>query len=231
MPFKKPQSYQPFVKVQDISSLGRSHRVFGHKSGRTHHLLSDLEVSVFLLFEWNINVVSINEQFELSLKETLALAEEANIKHPSIKGEDKVMTSDFYITLNAENKAMTSQMALQVKYAKDLDDPRTLEKIELERRFWKRKDVPFYIITENDIPKTVSTNIKWLYPAKNLHLTHLSWDEFKYYSKQIIQHSHLTLVDFCKKCDTANNLEIGTSLSCMKAFFAHNCNHPQKQSH
>nr|WP_144918440.1 TnsA endonuclease N-terminal domain-containing protein [Moraxella osloensis] len=222
MPFKKPQSYQPFVKVQDISSLGRSHRVFGHKSGRTHHLLSDLEVSVFLLFEWNINVVSINEQFELSLKETLALAEEANIKHPSIKGEDKVMTSDFYITLNAENKAMTSQMALQVKYAKDLDDPRTLEKIELERRFWKRKDVPFYIITENDIPKTVSTNIKWLYPAKNLHLTHLSWDEFKYYSKQLIQHSHLTLVDFCKKCDTANNLEIGTSLSCMKAFFAHN---------
>mgnify|MGYP000199114439 CR=1 FL=1 len=47
MSIKKPQPYQPFVKVQDISSLGRSHRVFGHKSGRTHHLLSDLELSVF----------------------------------------------------------------------------------------------------------------------------------------------------------------------------------------
>lgn len=166
MPIKKPQLYQPFVKVQDISSLGRSHRVFGHKSGRTYHLLSDLELSVFLLFEWNTNVVSIDEQFALNLEETLALATEVNIKHPSIRGENKVMTSDFCITLNAKNKAMTSQMALQVKYARDLDDPRTIEKIELERRFWQRKDVPFHLITENDIPKTVSTNIKWLYPAK-----------------------------------------------------------------
>jgi hypothetical protein len=80
---------------------------------------------------------------------------------------------------------MTSQMALQVKYAKDLDDPRTLEKIELERRFWKAKDVPFYIITENDIPKTVSTNIKWLYPAKNTNLVTTSWGDYEYYSKQL----------------------------------------------
>lgn len=222
MSIKKPQPYQPFVKVQDISSLGRSHRVFGHKSGRTHHLLSDLELSVFLLFEWNTNVVAINEQFALNLEETLALAMEVNIKHPSIRGENKVMTSDFYITLNAKNKAMTSQMALQVKYAKDLDDPRTIEKIELERRFWQRKDVPFYLITENDIPKTVSTNIKWLYPAKNTHFTNLSWDEFEYYSKQLAQHSHLRLVEFCKKCDSINDLEIGTSLSCMKGFLGHN---------
>ena len=151
MPIKKPRPYQPFTKVHEISSFGRSHRVFGHKSGRTHHLLSDLELSVFLLFEWNRNVVSINEQFALNLAETLALAEEAIIKHPNIRGEDKVITSDFYITLNAKNKSMTSQMALQVKYAKDLDDPRTLEKIELERRFWKAKDVPFYIMNRPGI--------------------------------------------------------------------------------
>lgn len=126
------------------------------------------------------------------------MAEEFNIKHLSIRGDDKVITYDFYITLNAKNKAMTSQMALQVKYAKDLDHPRTLEKIELERRFWQRKDVPFYIITENDIPKTVSTNIKWLYPAKNKYLSNVSWDELEYYSKQLGQHSHLKLVEFCK---------------------------------
>ena len=222
MPFKKQQTYEPFIKVSDISSHGRSHRVFGHKSGRTHHLLSDLELSVFLLFEWSSNVVSINEQFALNLEETLTLALQANINHPSIRGENKVMTSDFYITLNAKNESMKTQMALQVKYAKDLDDPRTLEKIEIERRFWQRKDVPFYIITENDIPNIVSTNIKWLYPAKNIHLVNISWDEFEYYAKQLVKYSDLKLVDFCKKCDIANDLEIGTSLSCMKAFIAHN---------
>ena len=104
MRVKKPQPHQPFIKVYEISSLGRSHRVFGHKSGRTHHLLSDLELSVFLLFEWNANVVSINEQFALNLAETLALAEEANNKHPNIRGEDKVMTSDFYIRNLCTNK-------------------------------------------------------------------------------------------------------------------------------
>ena len=41
------KDYQPFVKVSDISSLGRSHRVFGHKTKRTHHLLSGLELAVF----------------------------------------------------------------------------------------------------------------------------------------------------------------------------------------
>ena len=222
MPIKKPQPYQPFTKVHEISSFGRSHRVFGHKSGRTHHLLSDLELSVFLLFEWNRNVVSINEQFALNLAETLALAEEAIIKHPNIRGEDKVITSDFYITLNAKNKSMTSQMALQVKYAKDLDDPRTIEKIEIEKRFWKSKDVPFYIITENEIPKIISNNIKWLYPARNTNSVNLSFSDYEYYSKQLLKHSSLKLIEFCKKCDTANDLDIGTSLSYMKAFLAHN---------
>ena len=91
-----------------------------------------MELSTFLLFEWNANVVLINEQFALNLEETLALATEANIKHPNISGENKVMTSDFYITLNAKNEAMTSQMALKVKYAKDLDNPRMIEKIDLD---------------------------------------------------------------------------------------------------
>ena len=117
---------------------------------------------------------------------------------------------------------MTSQMALQVKYAKDLDDPRTIEKIEIEKRFWKSKDVPFYIITENEIPKIISNNIKWLYPARNTNSVNLSFSDYEYYSKQLLKHSSLKLIEFCKKCDTANDLDIGTSLSYMKAFLAHN---------
>ena len=36
---KYSKDYQPFVKVADISSLRRFHRVFGHNTKRTHHLL------------------------------------------------------------------------------------------------------------------------------------------------------------------------------------------------
>lgn len=44
--------YRPWLTVRDLPSLGRVHRIFGHKSHRTHHLLSDLELAVFLLLEW-----------------------------------------------------------------------------------------------------------------------------------------------------------------------------------
>lgn len=46
-------SYKPWLTVRDLSSLGRSHRVYGHKTKRTHHLLSDLELAIFLILEWN----------------------------------------------------------------------------------------------------------------------------------------------------------------------------------
>ncbi|WP_320173993.1 hypothetical protein [Maridesulfovibrio sp.] len=36
--------YSPWLRVRDIASKGRSLRVFGHKSRRTHHLFSDLEL-------------------------------------------------------------------------------------------------------------------------------------------------------------------------------------------
>ena len=47
------KDYKPWLTVRDVPSLGRSHRIFGHKSQRTHHLLSDLELAVFLLLEWH----------------------------------------------------------------------------------------------------------------------------------------------------------------------------------
>ncbi|WP_093521585.1 hypothetical protein [Pseudovibrio ascidiaceicola] len=43
--------YKPWLMVRDLLSLGRQYHVFGHKSKRTHHPLSDLELSLFLLLE------------------------------------------------------------------------------------------------------------------------------------------------------------------------------------
>jgi hypothetical protein len=53
--------YKPWLTVRDCASQGRSHRVFGHKSQRTHHLLSDLELAVFLLLEWHKDTEEISE--------------------------------------------------------------------------------------------------------------------------------------------------------------------------
>ena len=58
-------SYQPWIEVKDVSSLGRSRRVWSPKTGRVHHLLSDIEHDIFLAAEWSSNVQDIREQYPL----------------------------------------------------------------------------------------------------------------------------------------------------------------------
>ena len=59
--------YQPWLTVRDVASEGRSHRIFGHLTQRTHHLLSDLELATFLLLQWRPTTIDIREQFPLCL--------------------------------------------------------------------------------------------------------------------------------------------------------------------
>ena len=66
--------YKPWLTVRDLPSVGRSHRVFGHKCQRTHHLLSDLELATFLLLEWSTKTTEIREQLPLRLDDTLSIA-------------------------------------------------------------------------------------------------------------------------------------------------------------
>src|SRR6266498_180717 len=69
--------YQPWLRVQDVPSNGRIHRIRGCTTGRVHHLLSDLEAKVFYTFDYSPSVCDIREQFPLlPLAETLAIAEE-----------------------------------------------------------------------------------------------------------------------------------------------------------
>ena len=104
------------------------------------------------------------------------------------------MTTDFYV-ISKDIKSITSQLALQAKYSKDLDDARIIEKLELKRRYWEQKDVGFKIITEKDISRAVSDNIKWLYPSKNTYLAAVEEHDFAFYSEQMIKNASLKIID------------------------------------
>ncbi len=62
--------YRPWIQVSDFSSLGKSRRVFSRKTGRVHHLLSDIEWHMFLLLEFSPRVLDIREQFPLPRSES-----------------------------------------------------------------------------------------------------------------------------------------------------------------
>lgn len=160
--------YKPWLTIQDVSSLGRSTRIFSFKTGREHHLLSDLETGLFLLVEWSERVRDIREQFPLDRDVTRMLAEKMGIVHPrdTHTQTDIIMTTDMVVDVLFEGAIHT--IAFSVKPASKLDDPRTLEKLELERRYWARDQIAWYLVTEKDLPEIRIGNLRWLHEMQSI---------------------------------------------------------------
>lgn len=213
------QDYQPWLTVRDLPSRGRSHRVMGHLTHRTHHLLSDLELAAFYLLEWNPAVSDIREQFPLRAEDTLLLAEEANIRHPEIGGHTQIMSTDFIVDFTGSSGP--KQLAIQVKSSSDMIDPRTVEKLELERRYWQKKGIPWCLITEKQIPATVVTNLELLYSARGQsEKLEVLFDGLPIYHEFLTAHPNTRLPDIAMLVDASYSLEPGTSLSRLRALMA-----------
>ncbi|MCN4143638.1 MAG: hypothetical protein LC437_00730 [Thiohalomonas sp.] len=75
-------AYKPFLEVRDLPSKGRTHRLPSIIHGRVLHLLSDLELATFYLFDWSTFMLDIREHFPLNIDDTVALAEKLGIRHP-----------------------------------------------------------------------------------------------------------------------------------------------------
>lgn len=157
--------YKPWIRIQDFASQGVISRIAGSKTGRVHHLMSMREKDYFFLLEWSDEVVDIREQFPLvDLELAVQLALEAGIRYPrdSISNFPYVLTCDFMIRTRNGFKART------VKPSSALDNARTLEKLELERRYWARKGIDWKIVTERELPIVKIRNIEWLHPASKM---------------------------------------------------------------
>jgi len=159
------QTYMPWILIQDFSSRGISSRVYSYKTNRVHHFLSRNELSFFYLLEWSDNVLDIREQFPLlDIELAIELAESAGIRYPkdSQSGFPYVLTCDFMITTKHGSRART------IKSSTDLNNKRTLEKLEIERRYWDTLGIDWRIVTEREIDFVKSKNIEWLYTAAKL---------------------------------------------------------------
>jgi len=153
------KAYQPFIVIQDVPSLGRSSRPCGIKTGRQHDFLSDLERNYFMILEFLEDVVDIREQFPLEKEETLLIAEELGIKHPTNPStkESITMTSDFCITLKNGNSIR--DLIRTTKYKKELVDRRVIEKFAIEKTYWERHGLDWGIVTEEEVDKHYSQNV------------------------------------------------------------------------
>ncbi len=159
------KDYIPWLSVTDVSSLGRSRRVFSHKTDRTHELLSDVEYRLFLVLEWMSDVVDIREQYPLNREMTLTIAQQLGLRHPYYPGTQvaTVMTVDFFVTrMVAGTKSF---MALNAKRDEEASDENSMLKLEIQREFFESNDVPHHTIFHSQIPRQKTDNIDWIRSA------------------------------------------------------------------
>ncbi|NFG38430.1 heteromeric transposase endonuclease subunit TnsA [Clostridium botulinum] len=163
------KEYIPWIRIQDVASLGRVTRVKGIKTGRQHELLSDMERNFFYMLEFSNDVIDIREQYPLlPIEDTMDIAMELGVTHPKDPktNEPIVMTTDFLITKN--NNGEYVEIARTIKSKDDLLNKRILEKFEIERLYWKRKEIDWGIVTENEIDKIIAHNISFVQGYKDI---------------------------------------------------------------
>ncbi len=120
-------TYQLWLRIQDVPSQGLASRVKGWKTGREHHLMSNLETNYFFVLDWSQSVLDIREQFPLlPLEETQEIAQQCGFVHPTDPSTQQsvVMTTDFLITL--QQNLQHIEQARAIKPASDLQSQRVL---------------------------------------------------------------------------------------------------------
>lgn len=160
--------YAPWHTVQRVPTHGQANRVLGRASGREHHLLSEVETDCLYLLDWCDEVLDVREQYPLlPLEETIRLADALGVAHPRHPRQryPVVMTTDFLVSRHAP--VGTGTEALAVKLASALEDGRTLEKLEIERRYWAARATRWQLVTERELPRAVVQNVRWLAPARD----------------------------------------------------------------
>lgn len=176
--------YKPWLNIQDVSSLGRSTRLKGIKTNRQHEFLSDLERNYYYITEYSDYVVDIREQFPLlPLEETIVIADELGIKHPTDPktNEPIVMTTDFLLTVDKGEGLV--ELARTIKMKDELLKERVIEKFEIERVYWERRQIDWGIVTELEIPKEMARNISYIHDYYSLE----HYDAFQSLSAEYIE--------------------------------------------
>jgi hypothetical protein len=217
-------TYKPWLKIQDVPSLGRATRLKGIKTGRQHEFLSDMERNYFYFLEFTDEVTDIREQFPLlPIEDTLLIADELGIKHPSHPqtGEPIIMTTDFLVNVIENNKHV--ELVRTIKSKDDLLNKRVLEKFEIERLYWQKRGISWGIVTEKDIDKVIAHNISSVHNYKditnldcfiNIEASDLK-DLVYEFMKRIID-AKRTMRVICNEFDNDMSLEKGSGLSIFK---------------
>jgi len=217
--------YKPWITIHDFPSQGRSHRALGWKTKRVQHFMSDHELRYLHLLDWSDSVSDVREQFPLIEHEiTQEIAKDMGVKHPTdtASGFPYILTTDFLISIHSDGK--TQEIARTVKPAKELEGTRVIEKFEIERRYWMAKGIDWGIVTEQEMPRILASNINVIHRAYNLEATpEMDVPNLLLLAKMLKNRLKIgtgSISSVATKLDEEMNLSSGTSLSVFRHLIA-----------
>ena len=208
--------YIPWIKINEFSSKGRATRIMGIKTNRIHHLHSDNQLRVFLIFEWSDKVVDIRECYPLldlmkvvDDKESLSLNKFVDKE----TGEQLVITTNFLITIK-EADGTKGYIARAVKNCSELSRNITIEKLEIERRYWEAKNIDFKVITDKELNRQLCKNIQWvretLLDSSEVVDVIKTTSELLY--STLLNNQEIVVKEVLKEFEKSNNLDKGIAL-------------------
>lgn len=158
-------NYEPWLRVGEVSSAGRSRRIWSPKMHRTVHLLSDVEYGLFIALEYQEGVVDIREQYPLDRAVTQDIARELGLRHPAYPRTHipVVMTVDFLVSWDPSTGRELE--AYDAKRDEKAADERSIAKLEIQREYFARLGVPHHLVFHCSLPQTKLANIDWVRDA------------------------------------------------------------------
>lgn len=164
------EHYKPWIRVQDFSSRGTSTKLPLVTVRRTAHLLSRLEFRIALFLDF-LGFVFYEQYPFFPIFELQDLALTLGIRYPHYRYTKTpfVLTTDFLVVVNGPS-GEPGHLAIEAKYLsefrKNEKSPRrlarTLELLELKRRWLANQGVPQLIWTNESIDRVLFLNLKIL---------------------------------------------------------------------
>ncbi|WP_136513203.1 TnsA endonuclease N-terminal domain-containing protein [Geomonas edaphica] len=219
--------YKPWTTVSDLSSKGRSHRVYWWKTGRVHHLLSDIEFLVFLHLIWEVwdevvEVEDIREQYPLRREETIRIAKELGVKHPTDPHFQTVwvVTTDFLVTMSTPQGVDFAAFA--AKPDESLENISVQSKLEIERRYWEERHIRWYEVVESQVKTPIGRNLWWIFDGSDnpFQIEDLHRTVFSLLAIQRCAHPYIPIRDVCKFIDDQLSCPRGSSLGFLRQLLA-----------
>lgn len=163
---KQDEGFDPYCKPHELNGTkGLSVRMKNWKGSNLMICLSKLELLFNCSKIWDDNVTNIYTQYALPLADTVRIAKQLGVRHPTINENGirvpVVRTIDALIESKIDGNIV--RQAYTVKPKKKLKSTNVRKKFLIEKKYFNENGFEYFIITEDSFDYVLACNVYSIY--------------------------------------------------------------------